>query len=330
MITSRHSNETISKIVELKHKGLSSRAIAEELGISKTSVNETYNRWSQGILTNDYPDGELEYQEIGNQFFRERGPRILFFDLESTPSIVATFGRWKQNIGTESVLREGGYLLSACWKFYGDENVTRMVLTPEEAKAGDDVRIVCGLFEAFEQADIVVAHNAVKFDVPLFKTRLISNNMPPPKAVKVVDTLQIAKTLRFNSNKLDSLGNYLNVGRKIETTGISLWIRCMNGDKEALESMVTYNEQDVVLLENVYKKLRAFDKRPANAGHYYHDEHSRCPVCGSDEVEETGNVVYTAVSSFAEVVCNDCGHRSRTRQALNSKHDRAKLLVPAQ
>lgn len=311
----KHSQEIIDQIIELKSNGLPSRSIADLLNIGKSSVNNVWNR----------------YLDLGEELDRttdkkSEGPRILFFDLESSPSIVATFGRWKQNIGTESVLREGGFLLSACWKFLGDKEVTKIVLTPEEARNGDDSRIVCSLFEVFEDSDVVVAHNAVKFDYPLFKTRLISHGMPPPKVVKVTDTLQIAKTLRFNSNKLDSLGNYLNVGRKIETTGISLWIRCLEGDKNALQTMVDYNEQDVILLERVYMQLRAFDPRPANAAHYFNDNKCRCPACGSDQVEFTENSVYTQLSEFAEVLCNNCGHRSRTRKPINSKEKRSTLL----
>ena len=327
----KHSQHTIDSVMKLKIDGVSSRTIANLLQISKTSVNDIYsrelNKYKEDGITWTASDLE-DYSEIVTNF-KKKGARILFFDLESTPSIVATFGRWKQNIGTQSVLREGGFLLSACWKYLGDESVTRVVLTPEEALSGDDTKIVCALYEAFEEADIVVAHNAVRFDVPLFKTRLISHSMPPPKTVKVVDTLQIAKGLRFNSNKLDSLGNYLNVGRKAETTGISLWINCMAGDQDALNDMVKYNEQDVVLLEKVYMKLRAFDTRPANAGHYHDDDLSHCPVCGSTDVETTGNSVFTPVSEFVEVLCNDCGHRSRTRQVLNSKDKRNKLLITA-
>lgn len=320
----KHSQETIQQIKEMKMIGLSSRVIAKELGVGKSTVNDVWNKFLNETQV------ELQYNPEDVAFPKKKdGPKILFFDLESTPSIVATFGRWKQNIGTESVLREGGFLLSACWKYLGDNSVTKMVLNSKEAVNGDDTRIVCGLYEAFEAADLVVAHNAARFDVPLFKTRLISHGMPPPKTVKVVDTLQIAKGLRFNSNKLDSLGNYLDVGRKVETTGISLWIRCMAGDEQALQDMVDYNEQDVVLLERVYMRLRAFDTRPANAGHFFEDDTARCPVCGSHDVEYTGNSVYTPVSEFAEVVCNDCGHRSRTRQAKNSKEKRNSLLITA-
>jgi hypothetical protein len=301
----KYNQQTQEDILRGKEQGLSGREIARQLGLSKSGVN----------------DFIADVSRVG---FKK--PRILIFDLESSPSIVAAFQRWKVNIGTESVIQEGGFLLSACWKFLGEE-LQYSVLTPDEAVACDDSRLVAELYEAFENADIVVAHNAVRFDVPLFKSRLIVNNMPPTKTVKVIDTLQIAKTLKFNSNKLDSLGHYLGVGRKIETSGMGLWLRCMQGEKESLDIMLEYNKQDVHLLEEIYLKLRAFDTKPANLGHYYDDDVSRCPACGSSHVEPTGNNIYTPVSSFDEMLCNDCGHRSRKRQALNSKAKRATMLL---
>lgn len=290
--------------------GYSSREIERRTGVSKSAINYFLNG-----------------RETAKKSLPTNGPRILLFDLESTPSIVAAFKRWKVNIGPESVIREGGHLLSACYKFLGDKKVTRLVLTPKEAKEGNDARIVAELYEAFEQADIVVGHNAGAFDVPLFKTRLLDNGMPPPKTVKVIDTLKIAKTLKFNSNKLDSLGHYLEVGRKIPTEGMKLWLDCMNGDKEALKKMLDYNEQDVILLEDVYLRIRAFDTNPVNAGQYHDDDKQHCPVCGSTDLTHTGNNVYTQVSQFDEVLCNDCGHRSRTRTPKNSKSQRSNLLI---
>jgi DNA-directed RNA polymerase subunit RPC12/RpoP len=304
-----NQKEWITRLSEL---GFSSREIQARTGISKSAINYYLNGRSKPAVK------------------QKDGPRILLFDLESAPSIVAAFKRFKVNIGSESVVREGGYIISACYKFLGEDKMTKLVQTPKEAKEGDDSRIVANLYVAFEEADLVVGHNAERFDVPLFKTRLIANGFPPPPTVKTVDTLKIAKTLKFNSNKLDSLGHYLDVGRKVETSGMGLWLRCMDGDRQALKTMLEYNEQDVNLLEQVYLKLRAFDIKPANAGQYFKDNEVHCPVCGSTDLDFTGNTVKTSVSEFPEVACNDCGHRSRTRQSTSTKESRAKLLVTPQ
>jgi transcriptional regulator with XRE-family HTH domain len=300
--------ERNTKIIHLLKLGQSQRQVAKVVGCSKSTVQAVAQKETKGLSPT-------------------KAPKILLFDLENAPSIVAAFQRFNVNIGPDSVITEGGFLLSACWKFLDETKITKMVLTPQEAIVSDDSRIVAALYEAFEKADIVVAHNGRRFDVPLFKTRLIANGMPPPKTVKIIDTLQIAKKLKFNSNKLDSLGHYLEVGRKIPTEGMSLWLRCMDGDRKALSKMLEYNEQDVILLEEVYLKLRAFDLLPPNLAVFYDDDTPRCPACGSVHLTTTGNSVYTSVSKFEEIVCDDCGHRSRTRKALNSTNKRKTMLA---
>lgn len=305
----------VDSIIQLTKEGLSSRKIAEILNIGSKS---TVNRYREQL-------GLVKPQDVS-----EQGARILFFDLENAPSKALVFNRWNVNISPDNVIEEGGWLISASWKFKGDTEVSGIVLNPDEAIAQNDERIVATLYELFEQADIVVAHNGKRFDNSLFKTRLIANGFPQHKTVKVVDTLQIAKNLKFSSNKLDSLGHYLGVGRKLKHTGIDLWWRCMNGDKEALDEMLAYNKQDVQLLEDVYERLKSFDQKAPNASHFYNDNLHRCPVCGSAHVTETGHKVFTPVSQFAEVVCNDCGHRSRKRQSLNDKEKKANMLISPQ
>lgn len=310
----KYSQDTQREIFNLYDNGYSGRSIAYHLGLSKSGVNEFLNKRANRTQ----PDVQLQTQD---------GPRILFFDLETAPSIVATFGRFKVNVGQDQVISEGNNLLSACWKFLGDKEVTERKVSSMDAIFSKDAKLTAELYEAFERADIVVAHNAVKFDVPVFKTRLLANGMPPHKTVKVMDTLQMAKHFRFPSNKLDSISAFLGLGRKLDTGGMDLWMKCMDGDEEALQTMMEYNSHDVKLLEQVYLQLRAFNSRTANLGQYYDDGEQHCPACGSTALTESGNVVYTPVSAFEEFVCGDCGHRSRSRTVINSKEQRSKLLI---
>jgi transposase-like protein len=302
------SEDKVKEILRLKEQGLSSRQIAGILDVSKTAVNDWVARSSI-------------FQEES-----KKQPRLLVFDVEIFPSIAATFGRFNQTIGHNNVIREGGAIVSAAWKYYGDIGVTSVVMTPEEAIKDDDTRVVCELYEAFERADAVIVHNA-NFDLPVFKARLALHRMPMHKTVKIIDTYKISKGMRFNSRKLDSLADYFNAGRKVTHEGINLWIRCMNGDDEALDLMKRYNEQDIVLLEEVYNCIKAYDNKPVNLGQYFEDNEHHCPACGSTDIASTGNLVYTEVSAFDEVKCNSCGHRSRKRVQRNSKEKRSNLLM---
>lgn len=300
-------SDILKNYKKLVEEGCSQRTACKMLGIPRTTM--------QGILARS---GEV---------VNKRTPKVLFWDVENAPSVGVSFSRWKVNLSPDHIVSEGGWLISACYKWGGESEIHSLVLTPEEAIMKDDSRIVASLYEVFEEADIVVGQNGDRFDIPLFKTRLIKHHMPPHKTVKTVDTLKIAKQLKFNSNKLDSLAKEMGIGRKVQHSGIDLWIRCMMGEQEALDEMVEYNIQDVDLLEQVYTRLKAFDSKHPNVSHFYDDDLVRCPVCGGTDVQPTGNSIFTPVSEFSEMVCGDCGHRSRTRKSINTKEKRENILI---
>lgn len=290
----------------LVNSGHSQRAACTSLGIPRS----TMQHW---------------LQEAENTAETPDGPRILILDLETAPTLYAGFGRFKQNFTQDHVVREGGYILTAAWKFLGDAEVSCDVC--DDPETGDDAELVANLWDQIEAADVVVGQNVDDFDLGIIKSRLAKWNLPTLKPVKVVDTLKIARRMKFNSNSLDSLAAYLGVGRKVKHAGISLWINVCKNDPVAMQEMLDYNKGDVELTEEVYLKLRAFDQKTPGLGHYYKDEKHRCPACGSDNVAQTGNVIHTPVSEFLEYQCQVCYHRSRTRSSINSKNKRSSILL---
>jgi transposase-like protein len=316
----KYDDATRENILNFLQAGISSRSIAEILGISKSGVND-FIAGLKKKATQVHTFGEIT-QPVKKKKIKPRKLKVLFFDLENAPSVVVAFQRFNVNLSPDHILEEGGWLLSAAWSWGHSNAVHGAVLTPAEALARDDSRIVAELYEQIEQADIVVAHHGDNFDVPLFKTRCLKNGFNPPKILKTVDTVKMARRLKFNSNKLDSIGNYLEAGRKVKHSGISLWVDCMNAVPSALKNMLTYNKQDVRLLKEVYYDMLPFDNRHPNVGQFYDDGEVHCPSCGGTDLSITGNVVSTNVSQYTELVCGDCGHRSRTRKAINSKEHR--------
>ena len=309
----KYPNKTQEAIIELKLKGYSSRWIAKSLLIGKTGVNQVFNRYLLGLgeCTNVKP----------------KKMRICFLDVESSPDIAVSFKRFKTSYGQDSVLQDGGSLLSIAWRFSDDPTTYGAALEPNEAVIGDDSRLVQMLSDVINQSDVICGHNIVQFDNALLNTRLVINNLPPHKTVKMIDTLRIARSMKFQSNRLDSLGVILGVGQKTKHSGIKLWIDCMNGQREALADMLEYNKNDVDLLIAVYERLKAFDTKAPNQGLYLDSEVPVCRVCGSTHIELTGEHSYTAVSTYEEMKCLDCGARSRKRQAQNTKEQRKNLLV---
>lgn len=310
----KYSTAVADEILHLKSNGYSSREIANILKVSKSGVNDFLNKNTSNVSKGD-------------------GARILFLDTETAAAIAMAFGRFKVNLSQDNIVQDGGNILCAAWKWQHNDTVEGFSVTPEEAIAGDDLNLVSMLYSLYEQADAVVAHNLSGFDHKMIQTRSIYHGFGPLPTVKLIDTLTIAKkTLRLPSNKLDSIGEYFNLGRKIDTGGISLWKRVQQGCPIAMQEMLTYCKQDVTLLENVYYQLRSLGHQGTNfnAGHYHSDKDSiRCSVCGSTDLTITGRSVYTALSEFKEYQCNDCGALHRNRQTLSNKTSRKSLVLPA-
>lgn len=296
----------LKEVVSLKEEGLGSRKIANKLGISKSCVNNWYR----------------EYIESSTEI---KKPRVLLLDLESAPSVVVAFNRFKVNISQDHVLREGGWLLSYAYKWLGDKTVHGNALAPDEALEANDSGLCLELWELMEQADAVIYHNGLNFDLPLLKARMIVNGFPPIRKVKSIDTLQIMKEFKLNSNKLGSLGSQLDLGSKLSHEGISLWVKCMEGDYESLKEMLEYNKQDIVLLEDLYNRVKMYSTRHPNLAVNLGDK-PRCNICCSDNVSKTGNTVSTNLSVFEEYVCNDCQSRFKSRQSITTSKQRKNFL----
>lgn len=294
----------------LRKEGKKVREIAKTLGIPKSTVHDHLKR--SGFIA---------------QKPEQRKPKILLLDIETSPSLAYVWGRFKQYVNQEQVISEG-FILSYCCKWLGDTGVYADMGTVEEIMDEDDKRITSSLRDFLDQADIIIAHNLRGFDEKVINARMLFWGMTPPSAYKTVDTLQIAKSnFRFPSNKLDSLGEYLKVGRKVPHSGFSLWKGVMDGREEDRKTMMEYNIGDVELLEEVYLALRAWDQRHPNVSHYYNDTKIHCVCCGSTKMLMTGNKVYTPLSAFDEYVCGDCGKRSRNRTNSFSKQKREATLL---
>lgn len=318
----KHSDKIVEQVVRMVGAGISSRQVAQELGIGKSTVNDIWNRWIR--------DPKPFYKPDEVAFKQTEGPKILVFDTETAAATALTFGRFKVNLSQDNILDNGGWLLCACWRWLGSNVTNAIYLTPEEVLNKDDSRIVAKLWELYEQADAVLAHNSQGFDHKVVQTRAIYNGFPPLPQVKVLDTLQLVKKyLKLPSNRLDAIGEFFGLGRKISTGGISLWRKVQEGDEQAMKDMVTYCLQDVDLLYDVYLRTRQLGRAGSdfNAALYFNDDLVRCRVCGSSEVEATGRTTETALNVFDEVRCNECGAVHRHRTPKTTKEKRKSLLM---
>jgi hypothetical protein len=228
--------------------------------------------------------------------------KVLFLDVERAPSLGWVWGKWEQNVID---FKQDWYFLSFAWKWQGEKEIQVHSLPDYSLYRRDkenDIHLVKSLWNLCDKADIIIAHNGDRADLPWSRTRFIAHGMPPPKPFRTVDTCKIARRqFRFDSNKLDELGRYLGLGRKLPNTGFDLWKRCMEGDSKAWATMCDYNKQDVALLEQVYIKMRGWDTQhpPLQSGF------QRCPKCSSANVKRQGFKI-TLQSRKQQFQCKDC------------------------
>lgn len=251
-------------------------------------------------------------------------PKILIYDLETSPLKAYVWRRWKQNIYLDQTISEWFLLTwSAKWLF-GDE-VMSDKLTGEEVLKENDSRIVATLWKLIDEADMVIAHNGDSFDVPKMNARFLLNGLPPASPYRTIDTKKVAaKQFGFSSNKLDALAGYFGLDCKLDTD-FKLWARCMEGDDESLAYMEKYNKYDVELLEEVYLKLRPWINAHPNVGLYVESDVPVCTHCGNEHLEPTKP--YTTQAGVYDVYRCSCGALNRVRNNSLSKAHKKRLLI---
>lgn len=237
-----------------------------------------------------------------------RKPKILIFDIETGPNLAYVWQCYETNVHPKGMV-EHSKVMSWAAKWLGEDDI--MVDCCE--KDPTDERICRTLWAVVNEADIVVAHNGQAFDTRSMNTRWVYYRMLPPSPSKIVDTLKIARAVfRFQINKLDYIAQYLGIGEKFSHEGFELWLKCLHGDPEAWKNMREYNKKDVALLEQIYIRLRSWDKKHPNVALMYNDDVRRCIICGGTEFQDIPQPSYTGVNSFPTLRCKNCGKPMRT------------------
>jgi DNA polymerase elongation subunit (family B) len=249
----------------------------------------------------------------------EKDAKVLLFDIETSPMLSYTWGMWEQDV---IEVEKTWYILSFAAKWLGGKKTEVYGLCDFKgyrSDKSDDRHLVEKLHKLLEEADYVIAHNGDVFDLKKANARFIFHRIPPTKPYVSIDTLKIARRyFKFESNKLDDLGQYLGVGRKLPHTGKHLWFGCMKGDMKSWRKMKAYNVQDVLLLEQVYLAMRGWSKNHPNLN-VVSRKVNACPKCQSTNIQKRGFVL-TRTSEAQRYQCRDClGWCSGAPEKLASK-----------
>jgi len=177
--------------------------------------------------------------------------RIGFFDIESGLSLTADFG----------------YLFSYCIKEL-DGPIIKNCIKPSEMRNDKirDKRLVQDLCKDFHKFDVLVVYygcdKPMRHDFPFARTRALKwgiGDFPKQKEKKVIDVYDIAKTkLKLARRRAVDVGRILGVEYKGEPVNPDIWQSASSGNPKALARILKHNEEDVIMLEKIWKILQPY------------------------------------------------------------------------
>ena len=266
---------------------------------------------------------------------RERGmkpegpvkkPNVLVFDIETSLMEFYAWSPGKQYVGPSQIIKDW-YVLSWASKWLFEPDVFSDVLTPEEGLTRNDERIVRSIWKFLDHADIIIGHNIKKFDVRKLNARFIFYDLKPPSPYLAIDTLTSVRSVAlFSSNKQDELCKKCGLSRKVEHEGYDLWVKCANGDPDALLRMEEYNIGDIMGVEELYVRLRPWIKSHPNMNLFVEGNGDGCPNCGSGHIKWMDKFYVTSVNKYSTFRCRDCGAIGRSRHSSLSKENKPDIV----
>ena len=302
-------NENWEDIAKMKASGASMKVISAKYNVSRQVLEA---RFKKHVITSTTAEPAL---------------KILTLDIENAPMLSFHWGLWQQDVQQSMRIPENrSYMMSVAAKWLGNDEVFYY-----ETRNEDDSEITAAILKLLDEADIVVGHNAQKFDMKKINAYAALNGLEPPSPYRVVDTMLIAKKhFAFERNTLEYLSSVLCSSQKSahkKFNGFELWSECIKGNEEAWKEMKHYNIQDVRVTEELYLILRPWAKGHPSVNVLANSTKYKCVACASTNLAKNGYSL-TNTSKFQRYKCGDCGSYSRGRTNLLSKEVRAKLLAP--
>ena len=273
-----------------------------------------------GLVPNKCKRYRLKKHQIQKYFDMnmEKPIKRLFFDIETSPMIVYSWRvGYNINLPYDNVIEEWK-VICISYKWEHEEEVKHLTWDKNQC----DKKMLQEFIKIANQSDELIAHNGDRFDIKKVRTRCIYHRIPMFPKYRSLDTLKKAKgSFSFPNNKLDTIAQYLGVGAKLKHDGFEMWVKCVQGDKQALKDMVKYCDMDIVVLEDVYLTMQSYIKPNTHSGVHNGKDKCSCPICSNDEDLTLLKNDVTEKGTISRVIeCDSCGHVYNISNASYKKY----------
>lgn len=253
--------------------------------------------------------------------------RILFYDIETFPLKVYTWGIWDQNVGINQIIEDWS-LAAFSGRWLGDPD-EKMTYFDQRKKKNlrDDKEITKAVWELIDKADVVVTKNGKRFDEKKLNEKFIEHGLKPPSKPKHIDIeVLFRRYCRLTSNKQEWITEKFNREHKkskhSKFPGFELWLECMRGNPEAWNEMEAYNKEDVLSMEESFWLIAPYDT--SINFNVYHDGMENVCFCGSIEWLK-GKPAVTPTGRYERFICKGCGAEMRGASNLLAETKRRTL-----
>ena len=258
--------------------------------------------WRQYLRTQSQPQMATEVRREAPEVYK---PKRLFYDIETSYNLVKSWRiGYNLNINMNDIIQERA-IITVAYKWAGEEEVT--VLSWDK---GCDKKLIEQFMPVLAEADELVGHNVDRYDTKFVTTRALKHGIKALPKYQSTDTLKLAKRhFMFNSNKLDYIAQFLEIGHKTKHRGLEMWDDIiLRNDAKALEEMIEYNIQDVYLTEEVYNKLMEYSIPKINHQALTGEMKGKCgcPECGSKKATLIKTYATGAGAKSRLMNCDSC------------------------
>jgi uncharacterized protein YprB with RNaseH-like and TPR domain len=172
--------------------------------------------------------------------------RVGFFDIEA------------------SSLTEFGIVLSYCIKEEGGR-IYKRVLTPREIREGIyDKELLTQFCKDCRSFTRLIGYYSTKYDTCYLRMRCEYYKLPFPvfKEILHTDAYQVVKHKfgTFHSRRLGVACDFFGIKAKQHPLSPTIWVKCLSGDKRALDYVLSHNIEDVVSLEKLWHRIAKYTK----------------------------------------------------------------------
>lgn len=239
--------------------------------------------------------------------------RIAIFDIESV-----------------SLDADWGWCVCISAKIYGEKKIYTFS-TLQDRKPGkkwnwhDDKNVMKRWAKFVASVDCLVAHYGDKFDKPYLNSRMLFHHLPPIPNIQTIDTWRVPRfRMKLKRNTLANVADFLGIPIQKTPLEYKIWRDAKLGDLKATKYIIEHCEQDVLVLEQVYERLRpliynhpATDENfPVHApgrGRFFE---MTCPTCGATGglISHGRRITQGGKYVAQRLTCTKCGSYCHTKK----------------